>query len=233
MRARTAAALLATVTTIALVSSVFLHVKWAELYSKRVIHRASLMAVRPAMLLAAGQRADEEDAGHHRSALHRAAFNGQPNVVRFLLASPGEDKQATDADGDTALHLAAAGGHDGTVSVLLEAGALKEAKDTHGCTPLHRAASEGKVVVVDVLLKAGADKQALNTAGRTPLHVAAGEGKNQSGHPEVIKLLLAAGADIEFKDNSTGFSPLCYAVYEGHELAVQALLDAVNPNPTP
>ena len=232
MKVQRAAALLAIVTAIALVSSVALHVKWAELHSKRVLHRATLMAVRPAMLLAAGQRADEEDAVHHRGALHRAAFNGQPDVVRFLLASPGEDKEATDLDGDTALHLAAFGGHGRTVSVLLTAGVSKEARDKSGSTPLHRAASEGKGVVVDVLLKAGADKQALNAAGRTPLHVAAGEGRNQTGHQEVIKLLLAAGADIEYKDNTTGFTPLGYAVFEGHEIAVQALLDAVHPHPT-
>ena len=47
-----------------------------------------------------------------RAALHKAAFGGHVNVVRYLL-DEGADINAADFAGDTAMHTAAAQGHVG------------------------------------------------------------------------------------------------------------------------
>ena len=67
----------------------------------------------------------------------------------------------------------------------MEDGTLSRA----GWTPLHVAASRGQLERLTELLH---ERQVNASAkdGRTPLHVAAAEGK-----PQVVKLLLDAGAD--------------------------------------
>lgn len=52
--------------------------------------------------------------------LHRAAFTGQAELIRLLLAN-GADAAVQDADGETALHKAAAQGHAEVTRLLLQA----------------------------------------------------------------------------------------------------------------
>ena len=49
-----------------------------------------------------------------------------------LLVEHGADKEATNKDGETALHIGARFGRAGAVSVLLEYGANTEARDNDG-----------------------------------------------------------------------------------------------------
>ncbi|MDC0857561.1 ankyrin repeat domain-containing protein [Rickettsiales bacterium] len=55
--------------------------------------------------------------------------------------------------------------------------------------------------------------------GRTPLHIAA-----QNGHPEIVKLLLDRGAEVN-QAGRYGTTPLHIAAHRGHREAVQLLLD--------
>jgi len=55
--------------------------------------------------------------------------------------------------------------------------------------------------------------------GRTPLSDAAA-----SGHEEMVRALIEAGAD-ENKANNNGYSPLYWAAHQGHEAVVQALIE--------
>ncbi|XP_069176309.1 ankyrin repeat domain-containing protein 1-like [Procambarus clarkii] len=62
--------------------------------------------------------------------------------------------------GRTALHYAAAYGHDNTVKVFLDAGANINATDNNSSTALYWAAAGGHDNTVKVLLDAGADVNA-------------------------------------------------------------------------
>ncbi|KAK0384519.1 hypothetical protein NLU13_8605 [Sarocladium strictum] len=78
------------------------------------------------------------------------------------------DVNAKDAQGRTALHMAAERGLVLVVEYLLEADADVSRRDLKGNTPLHYALGNGHQDVGDVLMEAAADWTALNDAGEPP-----------------------------------------------------------------
>jgi ankyrin repeat protein len=105
--------------------------------------------------------------------LHLAAFFGQTDAVRLLLARGATvDRNGTGRMTGTPLHAGASGSHAGVVRTLLEAGADPNNRQRHGYTPLHSAAANGDLESIELLLDAGADPAATNDAGETPLMLA-------------------------------------------------------------
>eukprot|EP00850_Spirogloea_muscicola_P003848 SM000016S01836 [mRNA] locus=s16:95839:97779:+ [translate_table: standard] len=107
------------------------------------------------------------------TALHLACLYSHPACVQTLLAA-GASPQATDEDGSTPLHDAAASGCSVAVGMLLSAvaseqqQALLKAADADGDTPLHNAARGGHADVVTQLLEAGSSPLAENNSSKTP-----------------------------------------------------------------
>jgi ankyrin repeat protein len=98
-------------------------------------------------LLEAGANTDLRTNAEHgnRTALHLAAFHGNPAVLGVLLES-GADVAVADVYGGTPLHSAAIGEYDDTiprrlkvVKLLLEYGADVKTMDRNGDTPLDHA----------------------------------------------------------------------------------------------
>ena len=105
--------------------------------------------------------------------LHLAAFFGQADAVRLLLArGAAVDRNGTGWMTGTSLHAGASGSHATVVRVLLDAGADPNNRQRHGYTPLHSAAANGDLESVELLLNAGADPAATNDDGNTPLMLA-------------------------------------------------------------
>ena len=88
-------------------------------------------------------------------ALFRATVEGNTDMVRSLLSSPGADVNATDERGSTPLLEAARYGHEDICRVLIASGANLKAKDKDGKTALMLAVQNNHDDVVRVLKQAG------------------------------------------------------------------------------
>ncbi|OCK79034.1 ankyrin, partial [Lepidopterella palustris CBS 459.81] len=75
--------------------------------------------------------------------------------------------ESRDANGRTALYLAAKGGHETATRLLLDSGAKMTAKREGGKTPLQNCIVRGHVKMARLLLEYGADIEARDSAGRT------------------------------------------------------------------
>jgi ankyrin repeat protein len=119
--------------------------------------------------------------------------------------------------GSTPLQRAAYGGDVEMMKLLLEHGANIALANVNGVSPMialtnpggtrNRNKSELTVMQgLELLMAAGADiNQKSGVNGETPLHTTA-----RLNWPEVVKFLVAHGADLEAKDNN-GLIPLDYA----------------------
>lgn len=141
-----------------------------------------------------------------------------------LLIDKGADVTAKDSKSETPLCVAAFTGNEPVLRLLVEKGADVGAKGPDEATPLHLAAHRGSQPAVQLLLDRGADVRARNRYGNTPLHTLA----YGAGNPEVAQLLLAAGADLEARNNDgepgNGQTPLSAAAAGGHVALTQLLL---------
>ena len=88
-------------------------------------------------------------------ALFRATIEGNTEMVKSLVSSPGADVNATNERGSTPLLEAARFGHDDICRVLIAAGANLKAKDNEGKTALMLAVQNNHDDVVRVLKEAG------------------------------------------------------------------------------
>ncbi|HET9646057.1 MAG TPA: ankyrin repeat domain-containing protein [Burkholderiaceae bacterium] len=123
------------------------------------------------------------------NAFHMAAKAGRHEVLEELKSFVELD--ARTADGDTALLLAAWGGHSEAVDMLLRFGADPNhlnVLDKNGRTPLMQAAKSGRWNVVKGLVHAGATIHCPDQDGVTPWMAA-----NQSNAPEEVLALLCGG----------------------------------------
>ena len=105
------------------------------------------------------------------------------------------------------------------VSDLLTTGANPNDVDSRGWTPLAQAAEMENLEIIEILLTHNADPNQPSSDGTTPLHAAvdiAIDGTIQSGGKQgdepvlIIKRLLAAGANVELRNNH-GETPLDWA----------------------
>lgn len=196
------------------------------------------------LLLGAG--ADVNAANDFRTTpLAEACTNGSPTLVRALLKS-GANPNAPIATGETPLMTCAKTGSVDAVRMLIEYGAAVNAKEpTENQTALMWAAAERHPDMVKAFIDAHADLKANSKQGFTAIHFAA-----RVGDLESVKLLLAAGVDVNFLTytaggtnrvssflgiaktiGALGYTPLLVAVVRGQvDLALWLLDHGADPN---
>ena len=139
---------------------------------------------------------EERRAFAHRSwglfvteALQDAALQGHVAVLRLLLECYGQEIDAKDHDGSTALHSAAEGGSADAVRLLLDRRADVNARSNCDDTALHFAAREGHLAATELLLAGGADASARTRFGATAMDHAR---RNENREWEAVVALLAS-----------------------------------------
>ena len=114
----------------------------------------SILAI--ALVLAAcGPKTTTPANNTQTDALFRATREGNTDMVKSLLSSPGANVNATDPRGSTPLLEAARYGHEDVCRALIAAGANVKAKDNDGKTALMLAVQGDHDEVVRVLKQAG------------------------------------------------------------------------------
>jgi ankyrin repeat protein len=136
-----------------------------------------------------------------------------------LIAKDPEFVRTIFKSGWTPLHAAAFGGNAAAAEVLLKAGAEinARAKNKFENTPLQVSLLTQSREVARLLIKHGADVNDQQAEGITALHEAA-----QSGDLEMIRVLLAAGADPHLRSGQFGTAREL-ALKAGHDKAAQLL----------
>ncbi|KAK1245985.1 hypothetical protein MKX07_005054 [Trichoderma sp. CBMAI-0711] len=123
------------------------------------------------------------------SVINHEDEHGRTPIMAAVLSAE-TDVKVKSANGSDALHMAAAGGFDDIVILLLQHGADLQARGNDGMTALHFAASHGHACTIDILMEAGAQIWTTNHQGYTAVHIAA-----QSGFLSAIqKLILSSDA---------------------------------------
>lgn len=142
---------------------------------------------------------------HFATPLHIACCRDDEWAMRCLLEYGANPNIPDDLD-QTPGFVAAAGGKDAILQLLLEGGFRLEAKQKH--PPLVAAAINGYLSTVQLLLNKGADPNQGDYDDWTPLHAAC-----DSGFIEIVELLYGLGARINAIDSAVNSTPLHAAAH--------------------
>ena len=156
----------------------------------------------------------------YRTPLFLGCTIGLMSILQGMKGSTGVAWHLQNKVGQSALHLAAAYGHDEIVKLLLEEGVGVTLKDLEGRTALHWAALRGHPTAVRLLLDHGAAVAAVTHDGSSALHFAA-----TFGHETVVHILLDKGADIAASPQGKS-TALHQAARHGHKGIVLLLLNS-------
>lgn len=173
-----------------------------------------------ALYLASVQVATAQEAASFAK-LCAAITNNDVATVRTMLNANSNLVDMRDTTGATPLHYAAKYGRVEISKLLLDEGAEVNPESGNRAvryTPLSLAVRNGHTDIVKLLLSQGALPNPMEDGRRTTLlHWVATEGK-----ADMMKALLAGGADTELKD-SDGKTPLDRALETGQKEIVQLL----------
>ena len=174
-------------------------------------------------LLVEGAVIDERDA-RGRTALLVATHENRVDAARALIEA-GADVNAKDGMNDSPYLYAGARGHLAILKLTLEHGADLKSTNRYGGTALIPACERGHVETVRTLIAAGVAVDHINNLGWTGLLEAIILSDGGDRHQQIVKDLLAAGADVNLADRD-GVTPLQHARSRGQTRMQQILLAA-------
>jgi len=163
------------------------------------------------LLLGAGADPNSAD-GTGETCLMMAARSGRDDIVDALLERGAQVDLRDKGYAQTALMVAAREGHASIVKTLLSRGAKADAQSLAGKTPAWRLPSQNSGSKGAGIIRGGWPERGERDSipgAKTPLLYAARE-----NHPDIVAMLLDAGAPIEQAD-ADGVTPLLIAVLNG------------------
>lgn len=174
------------------------------------------------------------------------AVKGNDVAVLRKMAEGGFDIKIADPEGNSAMHVAAAGGAKEAAEFLLNKGFAVDAKGAKGRTPLMAAVIADRPEMVQWLIKQGADPKLKDEDGFMALMLAVSSGGKGSvaelapyhredldsalllaslvGKAEIIDELTNYGASV-YARMEDGRTPLMLAAQNGHKEAAAMLID--------
>ncbi|XP_012142859.2 uncharacterized protein LOC100882118 isoform X4 [Megachile rotundata] len=197
------------------------------------------------VLIGLGANVDAQDS-EGNTPLHVATRTRHTAIAQLLLKA-GANTEITDEMGFTPLHVAASQGCKGILDSMIQHGAALNKQCKYGNTPLHLACQNNEVETVEILINKGVDLNCLNSVRtidtlsrifihpsfllqrlQSPIHIAA-----EMGHTDICELLLAAGANIEQREQS-GRTPLYIAARGSFTAIVDMIIKTARLDyPTP
>jgi uncharacterized protein len=141
-----------------------------------------------------------------------------------LLVAAGADVNAQDNIKDSPFLLAGALGDVEILKLLIAAEPGPDFKrvNRYGGSALIPACERGHVEAVQLLIKAGVPVDHVNRLGWTGLLEAIILSDGGKPHQQIVKALIAAGADVDLADKD-GVSPLKHAKQRGYAKIVEML----------
>ena len=160
------------------------------------------------------------DYGEHKiTPLIKAAWEGDEEIVKALLAAEAKVNAKASDTGETALINAVSNKFTPLVKILLDAGADVAVKNRFDFNALNIAVAANNQELAALLLDHGANVET-ETSMLTPLMFAA-----SAGNVDMIRFLAKRGAKVNHGAKEGGQTALLSAIYGGKPEAVQALVD--------
>lgn len=145
-----------------------------------------------------------------RSVLCTAIMAGNVQVIEFLIRNCSAYVNLVDNFGESPLMFAVMKGSREMVNCLLNNGASIYTQAYDLATPLYLAVNENRIDIAELLLKHGSPTESADSDDTTPFHLAV---RNKS--IEMIKLLHRFGSRMDYTVESSGFSAIHQASFQG------------------
>lgn len=180
--------------------------------------------VRRLLVRGASVRATDEQG---RTPLIGAAYGNHVRVARALVRN-GADPNEKDRTVQSAYLIATSevGDKPRLLRILLRNGADVSSRDSFNGTGLIRAAERGFPRIIEHLLETDIEVDHVNRLGWTALHEAIILGDGGRQHTDVVRLLVAAGADVNLPSATDGVRPLTHAQDRGYRRIARILREA-------
>lgn len=176
--------------------------------------------------LAAGASVTAADS-EGQTALIAAAYGNHVETAAALIAA-GADVNAKDDTVQSAYLISTSevGDDPRLLALTLANGADVASLDRFNGTGLIRAADRGFPLIIATLLTTPIDINHINNLGWTALHEAIILGDGSPAYVEVVRELVAAGADVNLVSQRDGVTPLQHAEDRGYTTIATILRNA-------